>query len=100
MNKLCPLRNFSPCTDKCAFYNNCESSDSGIKVKFSKDTEKFACEFLDVLVLAKASNSSVQFMKAITFSNGKSLYEYLTNLGCDVEQLLSNLEKFENKAGE
>ena len=96
MEKLCPLKQFKPCTSDCVFYGNCEKSDSGVTVKFSPkgETGKFACEFLKVLLAAKGSGNPVDFLKSATDSDGRSLYDRLTEMGCDVELVFSRLEEF------
>ena len=92
MKKLCPLKKFAPCTSDCAFYKDCKFDESGISVKFSTDKGKFACQFLEVLTFAKLSGSPIEYLKNTTLGSGKSLYDYLSEMGCNVEDMFERFE--------
>lgn len=93
MRRVCPIKNFTPCTQDCVFYEKCEKEDSSVSIQFSSDAAKFTCEFLELLTLAEKSGNPIEFFRNTTDSKGKSIYSLLVEMGCNVEEMF---ERFEN----
>lgn len=72
--------------------NKNKKNEFHIEIQFSKDQGEFACEFLKLLFTAKESGSPIEFLKNCFTSKGKSLYEVLSEMGCDIEEMFSKLE--------
>ena len=74
-----------------------KNNEYHLEIQFSKDKGEFAYQFLKLILAADESGSPIDFLKNCFRSNGESLYEHLSKLGIDLEQLFIDLNQIEGK---